>query len=64
MYHAQDELAKDVQNAVIEEYGAGSKDDRPLQFGQANQGSKRDKLVLKKYEKELNAKEKDLEKEA
>lgn len=62
----QDELAKDVQNAVIEEYGAekGQKliDRYSLVRGEPG-GSKRDKLVnLKKYEKELNAKEKDLEK--
>lgn len=62
----QDELAKDVQNAVIEEYGAekGQRliDRYSLVRGEPG-GSKRDKLVnLKKYEKELNAKEKDLEK--
>ena len=62
----QDELAKDVQNAVIEEYGAekGQRliDRYSLVRGEPG-GSKRDKLVhLKEYEKELNAKEKDLEK--
>lgn len=62
----QDELAKDVQNAVIDEYGAekGQRliDRYSLVRGEPG-GSKRDKLVnLKKYEKELNAKEKDLEK--
>lgn len=62
----QDELAKDVQNAVIEEYGAekGQRliDRYSLVRGEPG-GSKRDKLVnLKQYEKELNAKEKDLEK--
>lgn len=62
----QDELAKDVQNAVIADYGAekGQKliDRYSLVRGEPG-GSKRDKLVnLKKYEKELNAKEKDLEK--
>ena len=62
----QDELAKDVQNAVIEEYGAekGQRliDRYSLLRGEPG-GSKRDKLVhLKEYEKELNAKEKDLEK--
>ena len=62
----QDELAKDVQNAVIEEYGAekGQRliDCYSLVRGEPG-GSKRDKLVhLKEYEKELNAKEKDLEK--
>lgn len=62
----QDELAKDVQNAVIEEYGA-EKGQRLIDLyslvrGEPG-GSKRDKLVhLKEYEKELNAKEKDLEK--
>lgn len=62
----QDELAKDVQNAVIEEYGVekGQRliDRYSLVRGEPG-GSKRDKLVhLKEYEKELNAKEKDLEK--
>lgn len=62
----QDELAKDVQNAVIAEYGAekGQRliDRYSLVRGEPG-GSKRDKLVhLKEYEKELNAKEKDLEK--
>lgn len=62
----QDELAKDVQDAVIEEYGAekGQRliDRYSLVRGEPG-GSKRDKLVhLKEYEKELNAKEKDLEK--
>ena len=62
----QDELAKDVQNAVVEEYGAekGQRliDRYSLVRGEPG-GSKRDKLVhLKEYEKELNAKEKDLEK--
>lgn len=62
----QDELAKDVQNAVIADYGAekGQRliDHYSLVRGEPG-GSKRDKLVnLKKYEKELNAKEKDLEK--
>lgn len=62
----QDELAKDVQNAVIEEYGAEKGQRRidrySLVRGEPG-GSKRDKLVhLKEYEKELNAKEKDLEK--
>lgn len=62
----QDELAKDVQNAVIEEYGAekGQRliDRYSLVRGEPG-GSKRDKLVhLKEYEKELNAKEKDIEK--
>ena len=62
----QDELAKDVQNAVIEEYGAEKWqrliDRYSLVRGEPG-GSKRDKLVhLKEYEKELNAKEKDLEK--
>lgn len=62
----QDELAKDVQNAVIEEYGAekGQRliDRYSLVRGEPG-GSKRDKLVhFKEYEKELNAKEKDLEK--
>lgn len=62
----QDELAKDVQNAVIEEYGAekGQRliDRYSLVRGEPG-GSKRDKLVhLKEYEKELNAKEKGLEK--
>lgn len=62
----QDELAKDVQNAVIEEYGAekGQRliDRYSLVRGEPG-GFKRDKLVhLKEYEKELNAKEKDLEK--
>lgn len=62
----QDELAKDVQNAVIEEYGAekGQRliDRYSLVRGEPG-GSKRDKLIhLKEYEKELNAKEKDLEK--
>ncbi len=62
----QDELAKDVQNAVIADYGAekGQRliDRYSLVRGEPG-GSKRDKLVhLKEYEKELNAKEKDLEK--
>ena len=62
----QDELANDVQKAVIADYGAekGQKliDRYSLVRGEPG-GSKRDKLVnLKKYEKELNAKEKDLEK--
>lgn len=62
----QDELAKDVQNAVIEEYGVekGQRliDRYSLVRGEPG-GSKRDKLVhIKEYEKELNAKEKDLEK--
>ena len=62
----QDELAKDVQSAVIADYGAekGQRliDRYSLVRGEPG-GSKRDKLVnLKKYEKELNAKEKDLEK--
>lgn len=62
----QDELAKDVQNAVIADYGVekGQRliDRYSLVRGEPG-GSKRDKLVnLKKYEKELNAKEKDLEK--
>lgn len=62
----QDELAKDVQNAVIEEYGA-EKGQRLIDRYSLVRGepgvSKRDKLVhLKEYEKELNAKEKDLEK--
>lgn len=56
----QDELAKDVQNAVIEEYGAekGQRliDRYSLVRGEPG-GSKRDKLVnLKKYEKEVHAK--------
>lgn len=62
----QDELAKDVQNAVIEEYGAEKGQrliDRYSLVRGEHGGSKRDKLVnLKEYEKELNAKEKDLEK--
>ena len=62
----QDELAKDVQSAVIADYGAekGQRliDRYSLVRGEPG-GSKRDKLVnLKQYEKELNAKEKDLEK--
>lgn len=62
----QDELAKDVQSAVIADYGAekGQRliDHYSLVRGEPG-GSKRDKLVnLKEYEKELNAKEKDLEK--
>ena len=62
----QDELAKDVQSAVIADYGAekGQRliDRYSLVRGEPG-GSKRDKLVnLKEYEKELNAKEKDLEK--
>lgn len=62
----QDELAKDVQSAVIADYGAekGQRliDHYSLVRGEPG-GSKRDKLVnLKQYEKELNAKEKDLEK--
>lgn len=62
----QDELAKDVQNAVIADYGAekGQRliDRYSLVRGEPG-GSKRDKLVhLKEYEKDLNAKEKDLEK--
>lgn len=62
----QDELANDVQKAVIADYGAekGQRliDRYSLVRGEPG-GSKRDKLVnLKKYEKELNAKEKDLEK--
>lgn len=62
----QDELAKDVQSAVIADYGAekGQRliDRYSLVRGEPG-GSKRDKLVnLKAYEKELNAKEKDLEK--
>ena len=62
----QDELANDVQKAVIADYGAekGQRliDRYSLVRGEPG-GSKRDKLVhLKEYEKELNAKEKDLEK--
>lgn len=62
----QDELAKDVQSAVIADYGAekGQRliDHYSLVRGEPG-GSKRDKLVnLKKYEKEVHAKEKDLEK--
>lgn len=62
----QDELAKDVQSAVIADYGAekGQRliDRYSLVRGEPG-GSKRDKLVnLKEYEKELNTKEKDLEK--
>lgn len=56
----QDELAKDVQNAVIADYGAekGQRliDRYSLVRGEPG-GSKRDKLVnLKKYEKEVHAK--------
>lgn len=56
----QDELAKDVQSAVIADYGAekGQRliDRYSLVRGEPG-GSKRDKLVnLKKYEKEVHAK--------
>lgn len=62
----QDELAKDVQSAVIADYGAEKGQrliDRYSLVRGEHGGSKRDKLVnLKEYEKEINAKEKDLEK--